>query len=120
MYVLRTTHPRFPLAEVRRIIRLVDYTFHPGTAEHRLTLPLLALILSDLPHPPIPVASSIAFQTLLGLAHLHSLGTAHRDLKPGNVMLDWDGSVKLIDFGTAWTSETGESEGGMVCDVGSG
>ena len=59
---------------------------------------------------------------MLAVAHVHSLGIAHRDLKPGNVVFDWDGTIKLIDFGTAWTVESGEGEGEgkMICQVGSG
>lgn len=36
-----------------------------------------------------------------GLAHLHRSGWVHADLKPENVLLGRDGSVKLSDFGLA-------------------
>lgn len=40
-------------------------------------------------------------QILTGLAYLHSLGLAHRDLKLDNCVVDGRGIVKLIDFGSA-------------------
>ncbi|MCX5230508.1 serine/threonine-protein kinase [Streptomyces sp. NBC_00233] len=36
-----------------------------------------------------------------GLAHLHAAGWVHADLKPENVLIGEDGSVKLSDFGLA-------------------
>ena len=37
-----------------------------------------------------------------GVAHMHSQGVLHADLKPNNVMLGRGTSVKVIDFGLAW------------------
>lgn len=48
------------------------------------------------------VASAhIIFQTLQGLAFLHAKSIMHRDIKPDNLLLDFDGTVKLADFGIA-------------------
>ncbi|MBK8284453.1 MAG: serine/threonine protein kinase [Ahniella sp.] len=40
-------------------------------------------------------------QMLDALDHAHRLLVVHRDLKPGNVMVDRNGQVKLLDFGIA-------------------
>jgi hypothetical protein len=43
----------------------------------------------------------LARELLEALAHIHSVGILHRDIKPANVILEPDGTAKLIDFGIA-------------------
>jgi serine/threonine-protein kinase len=50
---------------------------------------------------PVPVAASIAWQVLQGLAHLHERGCIHRDVGAANIMVDYDGVAHLIDYGVA-------------------
>ncbi|MFC4512642.1 serine/threonine-protein kinase [Streptomyces ehimensis] len=52
-------------------------------------------------------AGRIVAEICEGLAHLHATGWVHGDLKPDNVLLMADGSVRLSDFGLA-TELTGD------------
>jgi serine/threonine protein kinase len=44
-------------------------------------------------------------QLLTALGYLHGCGLLHRDIKPGNLMLERDGTLRLLDFGLAWELE---------------
>lgn len=59
-------------------------------------------------------ALRVAREVLEGLAALHGLGIVHRDVKPGNVLLAADGSVKLADFGLARRLEVDETRATSV------
>lgn len=52
---------------------------------------------------PVPVGECIALLTdaCRGLQHLHQQQIAHRDVKPGNLLLDDNRRVKISDFGLA-------------------
>jgi serine/threonine protein kinase len=45
--------------------------------------------------------AAVCANVALGLAHLHSQGLIHRDIKAGNLLLNGDGVTKLADFGVS-------------------
>jgi serine/threonine-protein kinase len=51
-------------------------------------------------------AISLARQACEGLAEAHRLGIIHRDLKPQNIMIDREGSARIMDFGIARFTES--------------
>jgi serine/threonine protein kinase len=59
---------------------------------------------------PAPLAARICVDVLRGLSYAHQaldaegrpLAVVHRDLSPGNVLLGFDGGVKIIDFSAAF------------------
>ena len=60
----------------------------------------LAQWLIDNPRPDLETVRGIIEQIAKGLRAFHRLEMVHRDLKPGNVMIDTTGTAKIIDFGT--------------------
>ena len=63
------------------------------------------LVLADGPLTPAQ-AASVGLQLMAALRAAHGLGIMHRDVKPGNVMIDADGHAVLADFGVARTDDS--------------
>ncbi len=94
------------------IVQVLDFD---RDAERRLFL-VMELVegkdLDDLARTgpmPVSVVVHLITEVLRGLAHAHEmttpdgrpLGIVHRDISPHNVLVSWDGAVKVSDFGIA-------------------
>jgi serine/threonine protein kinase len=49
----------------------------------------------------VPTALTIVHDICEALSHAHDAGFVHRDIKPGNVLIDRHGRIKVADFGLA-------------------
>lgn len=88
----------------RGVVRIYDLGEHAGT--YFLSMEYVAgTVLSDLltrdTRLPITAVFSIARQLARALEVAHGEGIIHRDIKPQNIMLQPDGTLKVMDFGIA-------------------
>lgn len=95
--VARLEHPN--------IVRVLDYAGEDSEvaflAVELLTGPTLAEYRRHVGSLPAEVAAAIALAVARALAAAHAQGIIHRDVKPENVLLHRDETVKLTDFGVA-------------------
>ncbi|MBE9545939.1 MAG: protein kinase [Proteobacteria bacterium] len=52
----------------------------------------------------------LAIQFCHGMAHAHNKGMIHRDIKPGNILMTKDGTLKVTDFGIARVGNNEEGD----------
>jgi eukaryotic-like serine/threonine-protein kinase len=69
----------------------------------------LSAVLRESGALPPQQAATIAAHVASALAFAHRHGVVHRDVKPGNVLITADGTVKVTDFGIARAMNTEES-----------
>ena len=63
---------------------------------------------------PVNIACDIIRQAAIGLQHAHAQKMVHRDIKPGNLIIDWSpdgkGTVKIMDMGLVRLGDEGEAK----------
>ena len=63
-------------------------------------------VLRDVGALPIPVVRAWLYQIGSALGYAHRRGVIHRDIKPGNILLNADGEAIVTDFGIAKVAES--------------
>lgn len=105
-----------PVTALREMTLLKDIGVHPNVVRledvivkpNKLVL-VFELVSMDLSkfmskHSDIltqELVRSFSRQLLHGLSHCHAMGVMHRDLKPQNILVEIDGTLKIADFGLA-------------------
>jgi serine/threonine protein kinase len=56
----------------------------------------------------------LAIEVAHGLKAAHAAGLIHRDVKPGNILLDAEGHAKLVDFGLALVTQGGKAKAAEI------
>ncbi len=98
----RITHPA--------VCRVHDVGDHEG--QRFLTMEYvdgedLATLLSRVGSLPTDRVVHLARELAVGLASAHAQGVVHRDLKPGNILIDRRGRARITDFGVAILKDEG-------------
>ena len=77
----------------------------------------LAQWMVDHPRPPLDEVRALVAQLARGLQALHSREMLHQDLRPENVMIDRQGTVKLIDLATVHVAGLAEGSPAPQADM---
>ncbi|MDO9409516.1 protein kinase [Patulibacter sp.] len=88
------------------IVQVFDFGFDDDSGRYFIVMEAVrgqsgAELLHARGYLSVPETISIVGQAARGLDYAHRNGVIHRDVKPGNILLAEDGTVKIADFGIA-------------------
>jgi hypothetical protein len=92
------------------IVQVYDSGHDPDAHRHFIVMEYVegrtfAQVLRERGRLPVGEAVEIVSQACQGLEYAHRHAVIHRDVKPGNLLINMDGLVKLADFGIAKAAE---------------
>lgn len=97
---------RIQSPHVVEIFRIEDAQKPPHIVMEYIAGSSLATMISSAPSMAVEDVIRISCDIAEGLAAAHEKGVVHGDVKPENILVDKNGSVKIVDFGLARVADS--------------